>query len=459
MKRWPRSWPPPACAPTTVPGSCRSTEEYARAAEEQLRRHGERGRPRGRRHHGGAFLSKFTEGPQVGAPRYRRHRLARRRAEGQHRPPVPLLVDFLMQRAGQAADGLRPRGDACRSTSTCSAGRRARARLTLACRFAEKAYLHGSACCFSWQRLAEQPGSMSCCGPSATALRSARDLRGEDAGAAAAPGAALQAAAATAPAPPVDAGQPQRAAARRSAPVRADHRNHRRRRAASPRCGPGTLQGLPDEHRARETGLRRLPRAPSPPAYRPAMIALPMDKALRPARHRAAHLRGLGSARLFPPSGSGPAYCIVIPPPNVTGTLHMGHAFQDTIMDALIRYQRMRGHDTLWQSGTDHAGIATQMVVERQLEAAGQSRSHAWRARQFVARVWEWKEQSGGTICAADAPARRLGDWTRDRFTMDPGAVARGHRSLRAPARGRADLPRQAAGELGPGAADGPVRS
>ncbi|HTC53797.1 MAG TPA: valine--tRNA ligase [Steroidobacteraceae bacterium] len=122
----------------------------------------------------------------------------------------------------------------------------------------------------------------------------------------------------------------------------------------------------------------------------------------------------------FAPSGTGEPYCIVIPPPNVTGTLHMGHAFQHTLMDALTRYHRMRGADTLWQPGTDHAGIATQMVVERQLEAAGQHRSQMSRD-DFVARVWQWKQESGGTICAQ---MRRLGesvDWARERFTMDAG--------------------------------------
>jgi valyl-tRNA synthetase len=122
----------------------------------------------------------------------------------------------------------------------------------------------------------------------------------------------------------------------------------------------------------------------------------------------------------FAPSGTGEPYCIVIPPPNVTGTLHMGHAFQHTLMDTLTRYQRMHGADTLWQSGTDHAGIATQMVVERQLEAAGRHRSEMSR-EEFVERVWQWKAQSGGTI---GAQMRRLGDsvdWARDRFTMDPG--------------------------------------
>ncbi|HLJ21070.1 MAG TPA: class I tRNA ligase family protein, partial [Stellaceae bacterium] len=122
----------------------------------------------------------------------------------------------------------------------------------------------------------------------------------------------------------------------------------------------------------------------------------------------------------FAPAASGEPYCIMIPPPNVTGTLHMGHAFQHTLMDALIRYQRMRGRAVLWQPGTDHAGIATQMVVERQLNAQGMKRTDLKR-EDFLARVWEWKEQSGGTIAAQ---MRRLGDsvdWSRDRFTMDPG--------------------------------------
>lgn len=121
----------------------------------------------------------------------------------------------------------------------------------------------------------------------------------------------------------------------------------------------------------------------------------------------------------FAPQGAGNAYCIVIPPPNVTGTLHMGHAFQDTIMDTLTRYHRMCGDNTLWQPGTDHAGIATQMVVERQLAAEGKRRSDFSRDA-FVERVWQWKEQSGGTI---SNQLRRLGasvDWERERFTMDP---------------------------------------
>lgn len=122
----------------------------------------------------------------------------------------------------------------------------------------------------------------------------------------------------------------------------------------------------------------------------------------------------------FTPSGSGDPYCIMIPPPNVTGTLHMGHAFQDTIMDALIRYQRMQGSNTLWQPGCDHAGIATQMVVERQLNAEDKTR-HDLGREKFVERVWQWKEESGGII---SRQLRRMGaspDWSRERFTMDEG--------------------------------------
>jgi valyl-tRNA synthetase len=122
----------------------------------------------------------------------------------------------------------------------------------------------------------------------------------------------------------------------------------------------------------------------------------------------------------FSPAPAGDTFCIMIPPPNVTGSLHMGHAFQDTIMDALIRFHRMTGKSTLWQAGTDHAGIATQMVVERQLNAAGQSRQDIGREK-FVDKVWEWKETSGGTITNQ---LRRMGaslDWEHERFTMDEG--------------------------------------
>jgi len=122
----------------------------------------------------------------------------------------------------------------------------------------------------------------------------------------------------------------------------------------------------------------------------------------------------------FAPSGKGDPYCIMIPPPNVTGSLHMGHAFQDTIMDSLIRFNRMKGKNTLWQPGTDHAGIATQMVVERQLNAENKTR-HDLGREEFIDRIWKWKTESGGTITQQ---LRRMGsslDWSRERFTMDDG--------------------------------------
>ena len=124
------------------------------------------------------------------------------------------------------------------------------------------------------------------------------------------------------------------------------------------------------------------------------------------------------SGDYFAPTGIGDAYCIAIPPPNVTGSLHMGHAFQDTIMDALIRYHRMSGKNTLWQAGTDHAGIATQMVVERQLEAEGISR-HDLGREQFIDRVWQWKRESGDTISRQLRRMAAALDWSRERFTMD----------------------------------------
>ena len=145
-----------------------------------------------------------------------------------------------------------------------------------------------------------------------------------------------------------------------------------------------------------------------------------MDKSYSPLDIERRIYERWESSGLFAPAGDGAGYCIVIPPPNVTGTLHMGHAFQDTIMDALTRYHRMRGEATLWQPGTDHAGIATQMVVERQLEGEGSSRAALGRDA-FIERVWKWKGESGGTIARQ---MRRLGasvDWSRDRFTMDEG--------------------------------------
>jgi len=120
----------------------------------------------------------------------------------------------------------------------------------------------------------------------------------------------------------------------------------------------------------------------------------------------------------FAPTGSDSPYCIMVPPPNVTGSLHMGHGFQATLMDTLIRYHRMKGDNTLWQTGTDHAGIATQMVVERQLLATGKSR-HDFSRETFIEKIWDWKKESGNTITQQ---FRRLGssmDWSRERFTMD----------------------------------------
>ncbi len=143
-----------------------------------------------------------------------------------------------------------------------------------------------------------------------------------------------------------------------------------------------------------------------------------MDKTFEPQSIEQQCYKSWEEAGLFKASGSGDPYCILLPPPNVTGSLHMGHGFQQTIMDALTRYHRMKGDNTLWQVGTDHAGIATQMVVERQLNAEGKTR-HDLGREDFIKKVWEWKEHSGGTITGQ---MRRLGtspDWSREVFTMD----------------------------------------
>jgi valyl-tRNA synthetase len=145
-----------------------------------------------------------------------------------------------------------------------------------------------------------------------------------------------------------------------------------------------------------------------------------MDKTFQPANIETRWYQEWEEKGYFAPQGGEQAYSIMIPPPNVTGSLHMGHGFQEAIMDALIRYHRMSGYNTLWQVGTDHAGIATQMVVERQLEAQGISR-HDLGREKFIEKVWDWKHESGGTITRQ---LRRLGsslDWSRERFTMDPG--------------------------------------
>jgi valyl-tRNA synthetase len=145
-----------------------------------------------------------------------------------------------------------------------------------------------------------------------------------------------------------------------------------------------------------------------------------MDKTYQPHAIETALYQNWEANNYFAPQGSGEPYTIMIPPPNVTGSLHMGHGFNNSIMDCLIRLRRMQGRNTLWQPGTDHAGIATQMVVERQLAADGIGR-HDLGREKFLEKVWEWKEQSGGTITRQ---IRRLGssvDWSRERFTMDEG--------------------------------------
>ena len=147
-----------------------------------------------------------------------------------------------------------------------------------------------------------------------------------------------------------------------------------------------------------------------------------MDKTYKPETIEANCYENWEKKNYFAPrnDSEGESYCIMLPPPNVTGSLHMGHAFQQTLMDVLTRYHRMNGNDTLWQCGTDHAGIATQMVVERQLQEKDISR-HDLGREKFIEAVWDWKEHSGNTITRQ---SRRLGtsmDWSRERFTMDDG--------------------------------------
>ncbi|HJR14283.1 MAG TPA: valine--tRNA ligase [Rhodanobacteraceae bacterium] len=148
-----------------------------------------------------------------------------------------------------------------------------------------------------------------------------------------------------------------------------------------------------------------------------------MDKSFDPKEIESKWYARWEEAGCFKPSGKGEPYSILLPPPNVTGTLHMGHAFQQTVMDALIRHARMSGKNTLWQGGTDHAGIATQKIVENQLAAEGKTR-HDLGREQFVERVWQWKQESGSTITRQ---MHRMGasvDWSRERFTMDEGLSA-----------------------------------
>ena len=148
-----------------------------------------------------------------------------------------------------------------------------------------------------------------------------------------------------------------------------------------------------------------------------------MEKSFEPAQIESTWYARWEASGAFKPDGQGEPYCILLPPPNVTGTLHMGHAFQQTVMDMLVRHQRMRGMNVLWQVGTDHAGIATQKIVENQLAAQGKTR-HDLGREPFVERVWQWKEESGSTITNQ---MRRIGaaaDWSRERFTMDEGLSA-----------------------------------
>ncbi|SHM11251.1 valine--tRNA ligase [Vreelandella subglaciescola] len=146
-----------------------------------------------------------------------------------------------------------------------------------------------------------------------------------------------------------------------------------------------------------------------------------MDKTYQPETIETRWYQRWEADNRFAPSGTGEAFSMMIPPPNITGSLHMGHAFQDTIMDTLTRYKRMQGNNTLWQIGTDHAGIATQMLVERKLAAEEGKTRHDLGRDAFLDKIWEWKEESGGHITRQ---LRRMGasvDWSRERFTMDDG--------------------------------------
>ncbi len=148
-----------------------------------------------------------------------------------------------------------------------------------------------------------------------------------------------------------------------------------------------------------------------------------MDKTYSPEAIEQTIYKDWENHHYFQPKGDGTPFCIMLPPPNVTGSLHMGHGFQHTIMDALTRYHRMLGDKTLWQPGTDHAGISTQLVVERQLEAQGIYRKDLKR-EEFLSKIWDWKNESGNTITQQ---MRRIGDsvdWSKERFTMDEGLSA-----------------------------------
>ncbi|HQZ30314.1 MAG TPA: valine--tRNA ligase [Arenimonas sp.] len=147
-----------------------------------------------------------------------------------------------------------------------------------------------------------------------------------------------------------------------------------------------------------------------------------MEKSFEPQTFETKWYAHWEATGCFKPSGQGQPYTIMLPPPNVTGTLHMGHAFQHTLMDALVRYHRMKGFDTLWQVGTDHAGIATEMVVSRNLalEGKGETRDSLGRDK-FIEKVWAWKQESGDTITRQMRRMGASGDWSRESFTMDAG--------------------------------------
>ncbi len=151
-----------------------------------------------------------------------------------------------------------------------------------------------------------------------------------------------------------------------------------------------------------------------------------LDKTFNPSESEPRLYAGWETSGAFAcdPTSSATPFTIMIPPPNVTGSLHMGHALTFTVQDVLVRWRRMQGRDVLWQPGTDHAGIATQMVVERLLAEQGNADRHAMGREAFIERVWQWKAESGGTITRQ---LRRLGaslDWPRERFTMDAGLSA-----------------------------------
>ena len=189
-----------------------------------------------------------------------------------------------------------------------------------------------------------------------------------------------------------------------------------------------------------------------------------IDKTYQPREVEGRIYAGVGAGGRLPrrPARARRArkpYSIVIPPPNVTGSLHMGHALNNTLQDILCRFERMRGRDVLWQPGTDHAGIATQMVVERQLMERQQPGRREMGREEFIEAVWEWKAESGGTIVNQ---LKRLGascDWSRERFTMDEGLSQGRAQGVRRALPRRADLQGQAAGQLGPEAADRDLRS